>query len=156
MVAGKHFEELSVGNKFTSIARTITETDLVNFVTFSGTFEELFTSAEYVEKHSIFKKRIVPGMLTLVVSMGLNTLVGWLQGTGMALMGVDGVRMIAPVACGDTIRAEAEIVDKKETSRPDRGVIRVAHTVRNQHGETVMSYFTTRMVRRLGAAQQAS
>ena len=57
----KFFEDIAIGNKFVTAGRTITECDIVHFYMLSGAFEELFTNREFVEKESIFKRRIAQG-----------------------------------------------------------------------------------------------
>lgn len=144
----KHFEDLAIGDSITSLRRTITETDIVMFMSLTNFFEVLFMDAEYALEKSIFKKRVAPGPLTFSVAEGLLILTGWNQGTGMGLLGVDEMRLMAPVAAGDTIYAVMEVIDKRETSRPDRGLMVTKHTVKNQKGETVMEYKITRFLRR--------
>ena len=56
--------------------------------------------------------------------------------------------MTAPVLEGDTIYVEIEIVDKRETKKPDRGIVTYKHRVLNQRGETVMELKLQRMIKR--------
>ncbi|HEX2173997.1 MAG TPA: MaoC/PaaZ C-terminal domain-containing protein [Dehalococcoidia bacterium] len=144
----RYFDDLHVGDTFVSIGRTITETDLVNFISYTFFAEELFTSADYVLNRSVFKKRIVPGPLTLSLSIGLGTLIGWNRESAMAMLGMDEVRYLAPVVVGDTIHTELCIVEKKEPAEADRGVVIVGHTVKNQDGQSVLRYTTTRLMKR--------
>ena len=57
---GRHFEEMAVGDKIETLSRTVSETEIVNFVCLAGFIEELFTSVEYIRNRSIFPKRIAP------------------------------------------------------------------------------------------------
>jgi len=148
MKLGKYFEELKIGNKFETLSRTVTETDIVNFVAFMGAYEELFISIEYIKKESIFKKRVAPGPLIFTYAEGLGVISGFWEHTGIAILGVDEMRMLAPVECGDTIRVEIEVVDLRESKKPDRGIVITKHRVRNQRDEIVMTYSTTHLVRR--------
>lgn len=145
---GQYFEDLKVGVKFSSGGRTVTETDIVNFVALSGIYEQLFINKEYIEKETIFKKRIAPGPLTFSVAQGLAVQLGWLHGTVMAFLGIDEMRIPKPVFCNDTIYLDIEITEKKESRQPDRGIVTSRQVVRNQHGETVMHYNHTVMLRR--------
>ncbi|MCC6535350.1 MAG: MaoC family dehydratase N-terminal domain-containing protein [Burkholderiales bacterium] len=145
---GYYFEELEVGDKATTAERTITETDIVNFMGLSGVFEQLHMSTEYIRKHSIFGKRVSPGPLTFIVAEGLAVQLGMIHHTGMALLGIDKVRYPKPTFCGDTIHVDIVVTGKRETSKPDRGVVTFQHTVYNQNGEVVMTMDKTRMLRR--------
>ena len=153
MVSGKYFEDLSVGDRFHTPSRTVTETDIVNFVCLAGLHEELFLSLEYIEKESLFSRRIAPGVLTYALAEGLTVQSGLFHGTGMALLGTE-IQIRAPVFCGDTIRVEIQVTLKRETSKPDRGIIVASHTVTNQRGETVMAYTVSRMVQRRASPKQ--
>lgn len=145
---GKYFEDVKVGDIFTTQGRTVTETDLVNFVGLTGLFEPLFLDREFVTKQSIFGKPMVPGPLTFIMSLGLEALTGMAHGTGMAFLGLDQVRALKPVFINDTIHVDVEIVEKHETSKPDRGIMTIKYNTRNQTGELVLTCLLTRMVKR--------
>lgn len=146
-IEGVYFDEYKVGDRFQTLGRTITETDIVNFVTLVGMNEPLFLDVEYVARESVFKGRVVPGALTFAYSEGLAIQTGLLHGTGMAYLGSE-IKVLAPVLAGDTIRVEIEVVEKKEVSKPDRGVVSYLHRVKNQRGEVVMEVRVQRMIRR--------
>jgi acyl dehydratase len=65
----------------------------------------------------------------------------------MAWLGGE-LRIVAPVLVGDTIRVEVEIVDKRETRKPDRGIVTYRHRILNQRGELVLEARVQRMIRR--------
>ena len=148
MIKGRHFEELAVGEKLSTLSRTISETDIINFICLAGITEELFTSIEYIRNRSIYKNRIAPGALTFSIAEGLTIQTGMLHDTGMAFLGLKDMRITAPVFKDDTIQVEIEVIDKKETSKPDRGVVTFVHRVKNQRDEVVMEYTILRMIRR--------
>ncbi len=152
---GFHFEDLEVGDSAVTMSRTITETDIINFMGISGVFEELHMSLEYIQKHSIFGKRISPGPLTFIIAEGLAVQLGLFHRTGMALLGIEHMTWKAPVYCNDTIHVEIEVSAKKETSKPDRGVVTFRHVVRKQTGEVVMEMEKVRMIRRKAADTDA-
>ena len=143
---GWYFDDFEVGQVHTTIGRTVTETDLVNFVAFGGIFEELFVNAEYAKHHSLFGGRVVPGLLILVVAEGLYVQTGHTH-HGRALLGLDELRITAPVECGDTIRVELAVdAARRSNRRPDHGILTLSHSVLNQRDVEVMSYKTTRML----------
>ncbi|MCG6951674.1 MAG: acyl dehydratase, partial [Betaproteobacteria bacterium] len=59
-------------------------------------------------------------------------------------------RILLPTKHGDTIRMVQKVIEKKETSKADRGVVKFARTVLNQRGETVMEMEATILYRRRG------
>jgi acyl dehydratase len=85
--------------------------------------------------------------MTFALSEGLCKQTGLIHGTGMAWLGGE-VKVVAPVLAGDTIYVEIEIVDKRETKKPDRGIVTYKHRVLNQRGETVMELKLQRMIKR--------
>lgn len=58
---GYYFEDYAVGDRFRTIGRTVTETDIVNFVNCTGMTEVLFTNVEYATKVSAIPGRLAPG-----------------------------------------------------------------------------------------------
>lgn len=154
LARGLTFEETSVGARYRTLARTVSETDIVTFVNLCGFVEPLFMDMEYVRRESVFGRRAAPGALTFALAEGLIMQTGLLHGTGMAWLGGE-VRVVAPVLEGDTIRVEVEVVDKRETRKPDRGIVTYAHRVLNQRDELVLEARVQRMIRRAERAPGA-
>jgi len=147
MKEGVDFEGHAVGEIYRTLARTVSETDIVTFVNLCGFNEPLFLDMEFVKKHSVFGRRAAPGALTFALAEGLIMQTGLIHGTGMAYLGGE-IRVVAPVLEGDTIRVEVEVVDKRETKKVDRGIVTYAHRVLNQRDEVVMEARIQRMIRR--------
>lgn len=146
---GLYFEDFLPGRRFKTGKRTITETDLVNFITLCGFFEPLFTDQTYAETQTPFRNRIAPGALSLAYAEGLSMLSGIIHHTGMAFLGLE-LQIHKPVLIGDTIGVEIEVLEKRETQKPDRGIVTFHHRVINQKDEVVMGYTVKRMIRRKG------
>ncbi|UCH21730.1 MAG: acyl dehydratase [Deltaproteobacteria bacterium] len=144
---GLYFEEFLTDKTYYTSSRTITETDHINFITSFGFFEPLFIDQTHLNTETPYQKRIVPGALTFSVAEGLAILSGILHGTGIAFLGVE-MNVLKPVFIGDTITAEIEVTDKRETQKPDRGIVTFYHRVKNQDDTTVMEYKVKRMMRR--------
>jgi len=144
---GLYFDDCKVGSIYRTLARTISETDIVTFVNLGGFTEPLFMDMEYVKKESVFGRRAAPGAMTLAFSEGLVMQTGLIHGVGMAWLGGD-VKVTAPVLEGDTIRVEVEIADKRETKKRDRGIVTYKHRVLNQRDEVVMELTLQRMIKR--------
>ena len=138
---GFFWQDLAVGQKFQTIKRTITETDLVNFISCTGMLEVIFIDSTY---DGAIKGRPIPGALTygLIEGILMQTMV---QGTGLALLEVN-KKMIAPVIVGDTVWAEVTITDIKPTSKNNRAVVTSFIDVKNQRNEVVISYTAKRLL----------
>ena len=149
------FEGFRVGDRYRTLARTVSEFEILQFVTLAGFTEPLFMDLEYIRRESLFKNRVAPGVLTFALSEGLVLQTGIFHGTGLALLHYD-VKVVAPVLAGDTIAVEIEVVDTRETRKPDRGVVTFRHRVVNQRDETVMEATISRMIRRADPARPAS
>jgi acyl dehydratase len=66
----------------------------------------------------------------------------------IAWLEIRSYRFLKPVLIGDTVHGESEIVEKKETSKPDRGILVQRVRVYNQRGEVVQEGEFVTMVRR--------
>jgi acyl dehydratase len=145
---GRSWDEFREGETFTTAARTVTESAVDAFAGLSGDFNPLHTDEEWA-RQTPMKGRIGHGMLVLSVATGLANQLGLFEGTTLALLGMDRIKWTAPVRAGDTIHVELTIRQKKESSKPDRGVLVTDAAVLNQRGETVMTAeWTTLMARR--------
>lgn len=152
---GLTFEQQSVGATYRTLARTVSETDIVTFVNLCGFTEPLFMDMEYVARESVFARRAAPGALTFALAEGLIMQTGLIHGTGMAWLGGE-LRVVAPVLEGDTIRVEVDVTEKRETKKPDRGIVTYRHRVLNQREELVLEARVQRMIRRGGATPAAA
>ncbi len=141
----RHFDEIQVGEEYESPGRTVTEADIVIFAGLSGDYNVLHTDAEFM-KRSIFGERIAHGLLGLSIQSGLLTR-GMRAYATIAFIGLRW-KFKGPIKIGDTIRVRAKVVGKKETSKPDRGVITLFRQVLNQRGEVVQEGETDLMVAR--------
>ena len=134
---GKYFEELEVGMKFKhSLGRTVTEMDNVLFSALTMNTQPLHVDQEFASKTE-FGQRLVNGLYTLGLVVGL-TVSELTEGTIIANLGYDKVVHPNPVFHGDTIYAESEIIEKRESkSRPDQGIVTFSHRAYNQDDELV-------------------
>ena len=133
----KYFEEVNVGDKFTTLSRTVTETDIINFCGISGDYGPWHSDMEFAKK-SGYQGIIAHWTLTLTIAWGLYARAGVLQ--AISTLGVNSLSLKGPVKPGDTIRLEGEIINKKETKRADRGVVTLHNEVKNQRDDTVMEF----------------
>ncbi len=141
------FDEFEIGDRYESQARTVTETDVVTFAGLSGDFNPLHTDAEF-GKATPFGERIAHGMLIMSIATGMANWTGIFEGTTIALM-EQLIRYKGIVKFGDTVHLQLEVLEKKPTSKPGRGVVRFAARMINQHDQiTIDSEWTLLMKRK--------
>ncbi len=147
MRSGMTFESFQKGDRFLTARRTVTESEIMQFVCLVGLFEPLFIDAEYIREQSLFGERIAPGSLTFSFAEGLTVQSGILHGTGLAFVGLERMKLFQPVKVGDTIHVEIEVLDRKKVESKGGGIVSFHQTVRNQRSETVMEYEVARLIR---------
>jgi acyl dehydratase len=147
-MTGRYFEDWNVGDRVVhDIRRTVTETDNLLFSVMTHNPQPLHIDAE-AAKASEFGQIIVNGTFTFALMIGLS--VGdTTLGTLVANLGYDKVVMPKPVFLGDTLQAETEVTELKESrSRPEAGIVTFTHRLTNQRGETVCQCMRTALLRR--------
>jgi acyl dehydratase len=143
---GLMFEQFNLGDVFTSQARTVTETDVVNFAGLSGDFNPLHIDEEF-GKTMPAGTRIAHGMLIAAMATGMSNWTGVFEGTTIALM-EQLIQYKGIVKFGDTVHLELKVAEKKETSKPDRGIVFFETRVLNQDGKAVIEGRWTLMMKR--------
>lgn len=133
---GKYYEDFVVGEEFESPGRTVTEADLVIYAGLSGDYNQLHTDEEYCKKVSIFGKRIVHGLFGLTLVEGLKSRLGLFEGTSIASLEWRW-KFLKPLFIGDTIKVRWRIADKRETKKPDRGIVTEFVQLVNQNDEVL-------------------
>lgn len=143
---GCYFEDLPLGRTFQTIGRTITETDIVNFINTTGMVEVLFTNLEFLRSESDIKQRVSPGALVFCIAEGL-LVQATMQHTGFAFLHME-LNIEGPVVAGDTIHVECEVIESRRSkSRPNRGLVRTRNRVVKQDGSVVLTYTPLRMIK---------
>ncbi len=130
---GRYFDDFEVGQEFVSPARTITQTDIVNFACLSGDFNPPHVDHEYCREQP-YGEPIAHGPLIFAIAAGLLCQMGLNDGTVIAMLGVDKWRVHAPVKHGDTIHVVQTVIEKKPTSKPYQGIVTFLREVKNQRG----------------------
>lgn len=139
-----YFDDLDVGDRFTSSARTITETDLTMFAMLSSDWNPVHTDAESASR-SRHGERIAHGILGVTLATGLFQRTGMFDDTAIALLSIDNWTFSAPLKLADTVHAIMEITDLKRTSRGDRGIVTRRFHLINQH-KTVCQQGTSKLM----------
>lgn len=134
---GLYFEEFSVGQKITSVGRTVTEGDIMSFAGLTGDYNQIHIDAAFAATTQ-FGQRIAHGLLGLSIAVGLLMRTGVLEGTVLAFREIVEWKFVKPVFIGDTLRVEMEVKELKAMPRIGGGQALVALDVKNQKDETLM------------------
>ena len=136
------WQDLQVGQRFRTFRRTVTESDLVQFINVTGMLEAIFIEEGY--EGGAMRGRPVPGALTYTLIEGfiLQTMI---QRTGLAMLELH-QKILAPVLVGDTIEAMVEVTGIRPTSKSGRAVVTSRIDVFKQGGVQVMTYTATRLL----------
>ncbi len=139
---GFYWQDIQAGQRYRTFRRTVTETDLVNFIGVTGMVEAIFIDAHY--EGGAIPGRPVPAVLTYSLIEGL-LLQSMIQGTGLASLELH-KRVLNPVVVGDTIDAEVEILEVRQTARGNRAIVVSRVDIFNQRDEAVITYTVTRLL----------
>jgi acyl dehydratase len=146
MISGvsRTYDELELGAVYRSrFGRTVLEADNVWFTLLTMNTNPIHFDAAYAAETE-WKRPLVDSTFTLALVTGLSVTdvseaavnLGWRE-----------VRLPAPVFAGDTIRAETEVLSKRESaSRPGSGVVTVRTRGLNQRDEVVIDFERTVLV----------
>ena len=146
---GRFFDDLTVGDVIQhSLARTITEMDNVLFTALTMNTQPLHLNEDYAQKHSEFGRRIVNGIFTLGLAVGI-TVPELTEGTLVANLGYERVVHPHPMFHGDTLYMTTEVIEKRDSrSRPTQGIVRFRHVGRNQEGVVVIEFERTALMKK--------
>ncbi|MHB1006430.1 MAG: MaoC family dehydratase [Chloroflexota bacterium] len=143
----RYWEDIEVGEEYVTPSRTITEADIVMFAALTWDTHPMHVDAEYA-RNTVYGGRIAHGLLGLAYMDGLKALCPMeneLVSMGTIRWTVD---FKAPIRIGDTITARFNIARKRETRKPDRGIIALQCSLLNQKGEVLQEAEHLRMIKR--------
>ncbi|NQU61528.1 MAG: MaoC family dehydratase [Rhodospirillales bacterium] len=148
---GRYLEDFTVGDVFEHRpGRTISESDNTWFTLITMNQHPVHFDAAYAAK-SEWKKPLVNSALTLSIVAGMS--VSDVSQKAIANLGWDKIRLTAPVFVGDTIYAESEVLEIRESkSRPTQGIVTVKTTGKNSDGVVFMTYERTVLIPKRGHA----
>ena len=145
-MTGLFYEDFQVGAHFAHAGEhTITEKENLAFCAMTENNQPLHIDSDFA-RQSPFGRRIVNGLLTLGLVVGLSV-EELTAGTIVANLGYESIKHPKPVFHGDTIKAETDVLEKRESkSKDDRGIVRLKQIGRNQAGEIVVEIERSVMV----------
>ncbi|MFN6955401.1 MAG: MaoC family dehydratase [Acetobacteraceae bacterium] len=151
---GRYYEDFTVGDIYEHRpGRTITETDNTWFTLLTMNTHPMHFDAEYA-KHSEFGRCIVCSPLTVAIMVGMS--VTDVSQKAIANLGWKEIRLTHPLFAGDTLTAESEVLEKRESkSRPNAGIVSVRTRGFNQHGVLVCEFDRTMLIAKRGFDTEA-
>ncbi|RCW68494.1 MaoC/PaaZ C-terminal domain-containing protein [Pseudorhodoferax soli] len=149
-----HYEDLEVGDTFTTSGRTVTEADVVNFAGLSADYNSLHVDATFASTTQ-HEGRIAHGLLVLAIASGLCTRLPLMKFLEPSILGLADLqcKFRRPCKIGDTLHVRMRVTDKQPGKKPDRGTVTFARTAVNQRGEDVMESQWQLVVRNRGSVQ---
>jgi len=146
---GRYLENFTIGDVYEHRpGRTVSEADNTWFTLLTMNQHPIHFDVEYA-KHSEFGKPIVNSALTLSIVVGMS--VSDVSQKAIANLGWTDIEIPNPLFPGDTLYAETEVMEKRDsTSRPTQGIVTVTTRAFNQHGNKVMQFTRTILIPKQG------
>jgi itaconyl-CoA hydratase len=134
--SGRYYEDFTVGDVYEHRpGRTVSQQDNAWFTLLTMNTHPLHFDEEYA-KGTEFGKPLICSPLTLAILVGMS--VSDTSEKAIANLGWREIALVAPVFPGDTLYAESEVLQKRQSkSRPNAGIVTIKTLGRNQHGELV-------------------
>jgi acyl dehydratase len=146
-MTARWFDDYRVGDRFTTGSLAISEAAIIDYARQYD--PQPFHTDPEAARGSLFGELVASGWQTTALTMRLIVDSGIMGATGTIGVAVDELRWPGPTRPGDILTADLEVLEKRASqSKPDRGVMRVLVTTRNQDDLTVQSYVATLIVRR--------
>lgn len=146
---GRYFEDFEVGHVYEHRpGRTITDADNVWFTLLTMNTHPAHFDYEFAKKTE-FGKPLVCSPFTVALMVGMS--VSDVSQKAVANLGWQDIKLTHPLFPGDTLYAESEVVDKRESrSRPEQGVVTVRTTGKNQHSDVCCTFSRTMLIWKRG------
>ena len=151
---GRFYEDLEIGDVYRSrLGRTISEADNVWFTCLTLNTNQIHFNVPYAERTQ-FGRPLVNSAFTLALVLGLT--VPDTSENAAANLGWGEITLPSPVFVGDTLWAESEITERRESrSNPSVGIVSMRCRGINQRREVVIEFTRTFMVYKRSAPEVA-
>ena len=142
---GRFYEDFEPGDTFRSrFGRTVTEADNLLFTCLTHNTNSIHFDRPHAERTQ-FGQILVNSTFTLALITGM-TVPDTSENAAANLQWTD-IKLPSPVFVGDTLWAESEILEKRESkSNADVGIVTMRCRGINQRGQVVIEYRRTFMV----------
>jgi acyl dehydratase len=140
-----HFDDIQIGEGTSAGPYALTKEEIIAFATQYD--PRSFHIDEAAAKASVFGGLTASSAHTFAIAQALAF--RWQPPLAiLAALGIDEMRLPAPARPGDELSLTSTLIEKSESSKPDRGVAKFQTVVQNQRGETVLAYKITVLLAR--------
>lgn len=145
----RYLDDFEIGERFVTRGATLTESMIIDFAL---TYDpQPFHMDAEAARQSNYGGLIASGFQTLALGFRLVLETGIFRASSMGSPGFDELRWLRPVRPGDTLHTELEVIEKKPSaSKPDRGILRVLYSIKNQKQEEVLTFRSMHLLARRG------
>ena len=137
MSFGRYYDEFQIGAVYRHWpGRTITDHDNTWFALLSMNQHPLFIDEHYARSQPHGRRPVID---TLVFSLAVGMSVADTSGKTIANLGYESVVFERPLFPGDSLYAESEVLEMRESaSKPDRGIVAIETRGFNQNRERII------------------
>lgn len=152
---GRYFEDFNEGDIYEHRpGRTITDADNVWFTLLTMNTHPAHFDYEFAKKTE-FGKPLVCSPFTVALMVGMS--VSDVSQKAVANLGWSDIKLTGPLFPGDTLYAESQVVEKRESkSRPEQGIVTVRTIGKNQHGQVVCTFNRSMLIWKRGCGPMES
>lgn len=145
----RYLDDFTVGETFESRSASLTEAQIMDFALMWD--PQPFHIDKQASLKGIFGGIIASGFQTQALAFRLFYDLGLIVKSNIIGLGVDEVRWPAPVYPDDSLRNRVEVLEVTPSkSKPDRGVLKLKHTMLNQNDVVVLTFITIKILKRTG------
>jgi acyl dehydratase len=147
-----YFDDVSIGQQWESLGRTLTEADIVNFAGLSGDFNPIHVDHLYAAS-TPYRRPIAHGLLVFSIASGLSYNCPPMR--TLAFLSIREWHFHSPVFIGDTLRGRTRVLEKELRGRGKRGVVTWHRQILKQDGTVVQEGVTLTLVEARPPAREA-
>jgi acyl dehydratase len=143
----RYFDDFAIGERIVTQGVTLTESMIIDFALRYD--PQPFHLDVEAARQSNYGGLIASGFQTLALGFRMVIESGVFRAASMGSPGFDELRWLKPVRPGDTLRTEIEVMEKTpSSSKPDRGILRIAYRIKNQKDEAVLTFLSMHLLKR--------
>jgi acyl dehydratase len=135
--AARWFEDFTVGDRFVTTGRTLTETDAVFWAMFTGDMSPGHVDDDFARRYGLYGGKFPPGLAAVAMASGLKERLGLFVGTGLSVT-EQTIRFKAPALIGDTLHCELTVQAVSPHPSQPRGRVTFLYEIRKADGTLVL------------------
>jgi acyl dehydratase len=147
----RYFDDFAIGERIVTQGVTLTESMIIDFALRYD--PQPFHLDVEAARQSNYGGLIASGFQTLALGFRMVIETGVFRAASMGSPGFDELRWLKPVRPGDTLHTEIEVTEKRpSSSKSDRGILRIAYSIKNQKDEAVLTFLSMHLLKRRASA----